>query len=39
VRLLYCSLAYSVLSVVAKSMLAASYVAFMELFPFATRVG
>lgn len=38
VRLLYCSVAYSVLSVVAKSMLAASYVAFMELFPFVTRV-
>lgn len=39
VRLLYCSVAYTVLSVVAKSVLAASYVAFMELFPFATRAG
>jgi hypothetical protein len=39
VRLLYCSVAYSVLGVVAKSMLAASYVAFMQQFPFSTRTG
>jgi hypothetical protein len=39
VRLLYCSVAYSVLGVVAKSMLVASYVSFMQQFPFATRAG
>ena len=37
VRLVYGSVAYAVLSVVAKSILAGSYVAFMELFPFAVR--
>ena len=37
VRLVYCSIAYAVLSVAAKSMLAGSYVAFMELFPFVAR--
>lgn len=37
VRLVYCSIAYAVLSAAAKSMLAGSYVAFMELFPFAAR--
>jgi hypothetical protein len=39
VRLLYCSVAYSVLGVVAKSMLVASYVSFMQQFPFVTRAG
>ncbi len=39
VRLLYCSVAYSVLGVVSKSMLVTSYVSFMQQFPFATRAG